>query len=36
MPKEKSPFPYYIDRDVALKGYCFFAVKGYCFFQLAD
>jgi hypothetical protein len=28
MPKGKPPFPFDIDRDIA--------VKGYCFFQLAD
>jgi hypothetical protein len=28
MPKGKPPFPHDIDRDIA--------VKGYCFFQLAD
>ena len=28
MPKGKPPFPYDIDRDIA--------VKGYCFFQLTD
>jgi hypothetical protein len=28
MPKGKPPFPYDIDRDLV--------IKGYCFFQLAD
>jgi hypothetical protein len=28
MPKGKPPFPFDIDRDIA--------VNGYCFFQLAD